>query len=160
MNRILVFLFVLCSIKYCIAQSVSPEVIGSAGNTFTNGSNQLDWTLGEPTISTFNNGSNLLTQGLHQDNLIITSIDNIENNYGFNIFPNPSIDFVQIHFENANENNVIELFTNEGKLILTQSSNFNTLSQIDMSNCGSGTYLLKIQPINSLGKSYKIVKTK
>ncbi len=160
MNRILVFLFVFCSIKYCIAQSVSPEVIGSAGNTFTNGSNQLDWTLGEPAISTFNNGSNLMTQGLHQENLSITSIDNIGTNYGLIVSPNPLIDFVQIHFENSNENNVIELFTNEGKLILTQSSNFNTLSQIDMSNYGSGIYLLKIKPTNSIGKSYKIVKTK
>ncbi|MES2286984.1 MAG: T9SS type A sorting domain-containing protein [Bacteroidota bacterium] len=160
MKRILFSLILFCSVQYSVAQSLSPQIISSAGNSFTNGSNQLDWTLGEPTTSTLNDGTNILTQGFHQSNLNITSVDNFDDTYALTIFPNPAIDLIQIQFEKANENNLIELYSTEGKLLLTQSSNYKTLCQIDMSMYDIGTYLIKINNKNTKGRSYRVVKLK
>ncbi len=160
MEKILFSLILFCSVHYSDAQSLSPQIISSSGTSFTNGSNQLDWTLGEPTTSTLNDGTNALTQGFHQGNLNITSVDNFDDTYGLTIFPNPAIDLIQIQFDMSNENNLIELYSAEGKLLLTQSSNYKTLCQIDMSKYDIGTYLIKINNKNTKGRSYRIVKLK
>lgn len=160
MKRILFFLFVFLAIKNSGAQSLSPEIISSAGNSFIVGTSQLDWTLGEPVTSTLINGSDVLTQGFHQDNLTVTSVDNSNASYGYTVFPNPAMDFIRISFEKANDNNVIELYSSDGKLLLSQTSNSNSLSQIDMSSYDSGTYLLKIRNADTKGKSYRIIKLK
>ncbi|MES2397542.1 MAG: T9SS type A sorting domain-containing protein [Bacteroidota bacterium] len=160
MKRILFSLILFCAIHYSIAQSLSPQVISSSGTSFANGSNQLDWTLGELSTSSLTNGSNSLSQGFHQDNLNVTSIDNFDDTYGLNIFPNPAIDLLNIQFEKANENNLIELYSIDGKLLLIQESNYATLCQIDMNKYDIGTYLMKIHNKNTKGKSYRIVKLK
>ena len=46
------------------AQSVTPEVVASAGETFSNSSLTLEWTLGEIVTETFV-GTIVLTQGFH-----------------------------------------------------------------------------------------------
>ncbi|MFC2176342.1 hypothetical protein ACFLR1_05175, partial [Bacteroidota bacterium] len=52
-----------------MSQSISPEVIASAGGHFDNGTTQLSWTLGEVAIDTYDNGTNIITQGFHQTQL-------------------------------------------------------------------------------------------
>lgn len=160
MKRILFSLILFSAIHYSIAQSLSPQVISTSGASFANGSNQLDWTLGELSTSSLTNGSNSISQGFHQTNLNVTSIDNFDDTYRLTIFPNPAIDILQIQFEKANEKNLIELYSTEGKLLLTQESNYATLCQIDMSKYDIGTYLVKIHNKNTKGKSYRIVKLK
>jgi hypothetical protein len=76
------------------------------------------------------------------------------------VFPNPTADFIQVKFEKGNENTTIELFSVEGKLILSQQTNSNTTSQIDMSTYSNGTYMLKIKNKSSKDKSYQIIKLK
>jgi len=160
MIRILFSLILFFAFQYCIAQSLSPLIISSAGNSLTNGSNQLDWTLGESTTYTLSGVTIVLTQGFHQSNLNITSVDNFDDSFGLTIFPNPAIDHLQIQFEKASENNLIELYSTEGKLLLTQESKYTRLCQIDMSKYDIGTYLIKIHNKNTKGKSYRIVKLK
>lgn len=160
MNRTVFFLILFYIVQQGVAQSLAPVVLSSAGSSFTNSSNQLDWTLGEPATSTLNDGTDISTQGFHQSNLNITSVDNFDTNFGITVFPNPAIDLLHIQFEKINENNLIELYTSDGKLILTQSAGNKILCQIDMDKFDNGTYLVKIYNKNTLGKSYRIVKLK
>ena len=127
------------------AQTLTPQVLSTAGTSFVNGTNVLDWTLGEPATFTLDNGTNLLTQGFHQNDLLITQVENLDNSFGVTVFPNPTADFVQIQFDKATDNNVIELFSVEGKLLLSETKNATNISQINMSNYANGTYLLKIK---------------
>lgn len=58
------------------AQSVSPEVISSAGDYFEGANASLSWTLGEIATETFSNGSVTLNQGFQQPfPLLIHGID-------------------------------------------------------------------------------------
>ena len=139
-----------------IAQSISPDVIATAGTTFTDGTSQLDWTLGETTTATFNSGSDMLTQGFHQPELLVTNVDNIDNT-SVSVFPNPTLTFLNVQLT-AFENTIIELYSIEGKLLETQVAS-STNMQIDMTNYSAGTYLLRVNTAKGKTSTYKISKT-
>ena len=154
-KTITITLFLFClALTELKAQTLTPTVLSTAGTSFVNGTNVLDWTLGEPATNTLDNGTNLLTQGFHQNDLLITQVENSDNSFGVTVFPNPTANFVQIQFDKATNNNVIELFSVEGKLLLSETKNATTISQINMSNYANGTYLLKINK----NKTYQIIK--
>src|SRR5687768_6749716 len=59
-------LSILFQVQFCLAQSLSPKTIASAGGVFTAGGNSLSWTLGEPFHTTLSAGGVILTQGFQQ----------------------------------------------------------------------------------------------
>ncbi|HMQ77825.1 MAG TPA: BspA family leucine-rich repeat surface protein, partial [Flavobacteriales bacterium] len=76
MNRLRSFLLtlgLLAATWAANAQSVSPTVVANAGGTGTAGNMTLDWTLGEPMVTTLDNGLLVLTQGFHQPGGVLTS---------------------------------------------------------------------------------------
>lgn len=154
MKKILL-LFTVLSSNVTIAQSNSPDVIAAAGTTFTDGTSQLDWTLGETTTAIYSSGSDMLTQGFHQPNLMITAINTVENT-SVSVYPNPALTFLNVQLTNF-ENTVIELYSIEGKLLTTQLANNNIL-QMDMTDYSAGNYLLRITSSNGKISSYKISK--
>ncbi|MCB9184283.1 MAG: PKD domain-containing protein [Flavobacteriales bacterium] len=64
--RTTILSFTLLSSALLSAQSITPSVVGTAGGYGTAGATTLNWTVGEMSVSTLNNGSNILTQGYHQ----------------------------------------------------------------------------------------------
>jgi hypothetical protein len=100
----------------------------------------------------------LVTQGFHQSNLTITAIDKLDNKIGITIFPNPTLDIIQIKFEKVNENNVLELYSVDGKLLLTKNASTDIQLQLDLSAYNSGTYILKIKNKKVQLRSYQVIK--
>lgn len=159
MKKILI-LVIAISVKTLAAQSVSPEVIATAGTSFNDGISQIDWTLGEPVTSTFTSGSEMLTQGFHQPNLLTTSINNVETNYSLLVYPNPSIDFIQLQFQNLKEAVTVDLLSSDGKLLQSKTSNTSSVLQMDMTKYTAGTYLLSVKDSQSKIKTYQVIKLK
>jgi hypothetical protein len=65
MKKLIVILFMLIP-GLISAQTISPEVIASSGNYFSNSAGSLSWSFGEPIIKTFDKSEAALTQGFHQ----------------------------------------------------------------------------------------------
>jgi hypothetical protein len=132
------------------AQSISTEVIASSGEHFENGSVQLSWTLGEIVVDTYNSGGNILTQGFHQPELLITSIEELsELDLTVNIFPNPAADFINIEFTGNKTDMIVELFDMRGKEVTRLDlSAYQMETGINVSNIGSGGYLLRLTEEN------------
>ena len=61
----LLFIFVIFP-AFIFAQSVSPEVVASAGDYYENANVSLSWTLGEIATETYSTGNIILTQGFQQ----------------------------------------------------------------------------------------------
>ncbi len=156
----LFLLFLCCCLKFLPAQSLSPNVISSSGTSFNNGTSQLDWTLGEPITAAFNSSGTAITEGFHQPDLVVTSINNMESCYTVNVFPNPAIDVLQIQFHNLNETVFIELFDAKGKLIRSEQINSSAALLMDMGNYSAGTYLLSLKSGQSKSKTFQIIKTR
>jgi hypothetical protein len=76
MKKINSLLLVLIVPAYMLAQSVSPQVVSSAGDYYEGTNASLSWTLGEIATETFATGNVILTQGFQQPfSIILAGID-------------------------------------------------------------------------------------
>ncbi|MBN2174991.1 MAG: hypothetical protein JW731_12730 [Bacteroidales bacterium] len=76
MKKIKALLLVLLIPVFVISQSVSPQVVSSAGDFFEGTNVSLSWTLGEIATETLSNGNVILTQGFQQPfSVILAGID-------------------------------------------------------------------------------------
>jgi len=142
------------------AQSVTPEVVASAGEHFDNGTIQLSWTLGEVMIDTYDNGTNILTQGFHQPMLTVTSIEENLSNIRMNLYPNPTSEFLNIELGNNDKDINLQLFDMNGKLIHRDVITANTNNFVlPMNAVATGKYLVQMQSQDGkLNTTHQVVK--
>ncbi|MDH7447655.1 hemagglutinin protein [Aquimarina sp. 2201CG14-23] len=67
----LMLLMILLVVVNATSQSIERQVIGSAGTTLSNATVTLDFTIGEPVITTITNGTAIVSQGFHQGSLML-----------------------------------------------------------------------------------------
>jgi hypothetical protein len=72
---------------------------------------------------------------------ILTGINNIKNS-NIKIYPNPTNNFINIEGLTKNENNTIQIFDVQGKLVITK--NITEKGTIDLSELNKGVYVIKI----------------
>jgi len=143
------------------AQSISPQVIASAGTHYTGSNAQLSWTIGEPVITTVSNGSNIITQGFHQTLLNVTSVEE-QSVAGINVtvFPNPTSDVLNINLTNNLKDLQMDLYDMSGKLLQARkigAAEGNV--QISMTEYARANYLLRLYSIDgSVNYTYKVQK--
>jgi hypothetical protein len=128
------------------SQSISPEVVATAGEHYQNGTSQLSWTLGEVMIDTYSANGNTLTQGFHQTQLTLTSIE--ETNpftLDVNIFPNPTSQFLNIDISGKHENITASLYDMNGRLLMQEGLMKGQNSvKLDLSRLAMASYLLTV----------------
>jgi hypothetical protein len=139
------------------SQSISKQVIGTAGKTQTNSNLKVSWTTGEPVVGLMTAGGNQLGNGYYpamdlqaldiEDNLIDLQIK---------VYPNPTTHFLYVSHPELNSF-FIYLVDLNGKLIY--SGNINKEEPLDISNYSIGIYIVTIENKESNKKNnYKIIK--
>lgn len=143
-----------------MAQSISPEVIASAGEHFDNGTVQLSWTLGEVMIDTYDNGTNILTQGFHQTELTVTAIEREVVDIDMSIYPNPTSEFLNIDFGRNDKDINLQLYDMGGKLIHKDVINaYQTKYVLPMQSVATGKYLIQMQSEDGkVNTTHQVVK--
>lgn len=143
-----------------MAQSISPEVLASAGEHYDNGTVQLSWTLGEVMIDTYDNGTNILTQGFHQTELTVTSIEEDLAEMRLNLYPNPTSEFLNIELGNNEKDINLQLFDMSGKLIHKDVIKaYETKYVLRMNAVATGKYLIQMQTEDgSMNTTHQVVK--
>ena len=144
----------------CVAQSISPEVIASAGDHYDNGTTQLSWTLGEVVIDTYDNGSNILTQGFHQTQLTVTSIEENLADVRMNLYPNPTSEYLNISLRNNEKDINLQLFDMTGRLVHKDVINaHDTKYVLPMQSVATGKYLIQMQTEDGkMNSTHQVVK--
>lgn len=145
-----------------IAQSISPEVLSSAGRSFRGVSIQIDWTLGETAITSLQTPYQQITQGFHQPHHAITN-DLPEKAGQIIVFPNPTQDVLQVEMLFIQDRHVhIQLYDVSGKLLWTREvSGQSILQEVNLSTYPNGNYLLCFSiDQNEFSQSFKIQKVK
>ncbi len=142
------------------AQSISPQVFGSAGNYYAVGGNSLSFTIGESLTTTLTNSSYKITQGFQQPSYMATAITEVENPvYDLTIYPNPTSNVITI-LNNGN------IFSNNTKLFLIDVLGRKLIEQqlnseqtiIDLQQIVAGTYFIVIDENGFDSFTHKITK--
>lgn len=158
-SLIFLILFIHTLTLTLFSQSVSPEVIATAGQHDANASNQVSWTLGETVITTESNSSNILTQGFHQSDLIINAIEE-EDPFGIKVYPNPVADQFTIEVTGSNQPLDFRLIDMKGEILLGGRLD-PTLGnrQVSVEQLSLGNYILQVSnPAATQKQSFKIQK--
>ena len=150
-------LILLCLPMIGFGQILSPSVVSSSGDSYSNGGVIMDYTLGEIVIETFSNNANILTQGFHQGDLkVTTAVVNLD--IKTRIYPNPTTNFIIIELE-KNVNADILVYDINGKIVIKDKLNDERQKQLDFSFLTQGNYLLHIN-IADKQSVYQINKSK
>lgn len=154
---LLITVGVFCGFASLLAQSLTPQVIASSGTIYSNASSSIEFTIGEVATSTLTAGGNTLTQGFHQPEIRFASLEDYSNNYAFNLYPNPTEQFITV--ESTKEDDMqVHLYDANGKVILV-SSVFQQKITVDLQTLAAGSYILMVtkksgEPLHS----YTVIK--
>ncbi len=131
------------------AQTVQNQVIASGGGNSVSGNIDMEFTIGEPVIETFETPGLVLTQGFHQPSLVLTLIEEPDMLTDINIFPNPVRDELTIDIPaDYNSKILYRLFDLNGKLL--QSGEFYSGSNfLEMQAYATASYVLIITDTSS-----------
>ena len=124
------------------AQVLSPQVIASAGNSFSSASARMEYTIGEVVTSTLSGASNTLTQGFQQPEIKILAVENYTDLYTFNLYPNPTEQFVTIESSKEDEMQV-HIYDGNGKAIQV-SGIFSKKVTMNIELLAAGAYFMVI----------------
>lgn len=143
-------LVLLCSVMWIYnlnAQSVSPQVIAPAGESFRGNTAQIDWTIGELAITTLQNSEGLVTQGFHQSNLIISSINKLPKEIGdIQVYPNPTTELLnmKLNFKQNRRFNIRLFDLNGASVWEIQNEGSQFQQSKSLNNLPNGNYFLHI----------------
>ncbi len=144
-----------------LSQTLSPEVLATSGDYFSNVNNSLSWTIGECITETYSNSNNILTQGFQQNKFTITTSLDENTNSAISVFiyPNPASAFLNIKTVSASLRKLkVDLFDISGKLV--HSEIFQNTVQLNISEYSNSAYILKVyDDDNTLVKIFKLQKT-
>ena len=147
----IIFLLLFCTGMK--AQSVSADVIASAGNYFSSGGTSLSWTIGESVIETFSTSTAHLTQGFQQPVLVVSGMDEADE-VRINIFPNPTTGIINFETGNTIEITSVNIHSLQGQLVSSFAMQENSC---DISSLPAGVYLLQIKTTQSV-ITYRLIK--
>jgi len=150
-------LILLCLPMIGFGQVTTPSVVSSSGDSYSNGSVIMDYTLGEIVVETYSNSTTILTQGFHQGVLkVTTGVVNID--IKTKVYPNPTTSFLIVELE-KNVNADILVYDINGKIVIKDKLNDEQKKQLDFSFLTQGNYFLHIN-ISDKKSVYQINKSK
>ena len=156
MKKTILF-FVLSVPFFGGAQTISKQVIGTAGKTQTNSNLKISWTTGEPVVGLMTAGGNQLGNGYYPAmDIQALSIDDITLNVEIKVYPNPTSQSLYVSHPELNSFG-IQIVDLNGKQVY--SGTISKDQPLDVSNYSQGMYLITIENKEANKKNtYKIIK--
>jgi hypothetical protein len=136
------------------AQLITPTVIASQGDYFSNADGSLSWTLGEIMTETYTTSTIIFTQGFQQPlrTTLVPSVPDV-----FSLYPNPFHYFINITLSLSDGQ--LQVFNVLGQYIGNWAL-YPGKNEIDLNGLAIGMYVATIITSNDgIKKSYKIIKS-
>lgn len=154
MKQLILFLLVT-TIGY--SQTISKQVIGTAGKTQSNSNLKVSWTAGEPVVGLMTAGGNQLGNGYYPAlNLQALSVEDNVLDVQIKVYPNPTSQSLYVSHPELSSFG-ITIFDLNGKQLY--SGTINKEEPLDVSNYTQGMYLVTVENKETQKKNtYKIIK--
>ncbi len=135
-----------------LAQDTVQYDLGNAGGDFLSANTRASSTIGEVATETFVSSAHSVSQGFHQENLLVDRINEIFlNDYSIRVYANPVNENLTIEADVLNkEFRIIDI---DG-LIRLNGYVISELQQIDFTGLPAGTYFFQVEK----HKTHKIIK--
>jgi len=154
---IIAFLFALTAFSQT---AIKKSSIDSGGASVTNGTTSVFYTIGEVAVQEYTQGATHISEGFISKNLL-TSLgisDDFSLLEGVNVYPNPSVDFVNISFSDE-AIYTLSIFDALGKKIDEISTEKTNLHSINITDFSIGLYMIVIKnQANKQYNTYRIIK--
>ncbi len=151
----LIFILLVSTLSF--SQSISKQVIGTAGKTQTNSNLKVSWTTGETVVGLMTAGGNQLGNGYYPAmDIQALSIDDVSLNVEIKVYPNPTSQSLYVTHPEYNSFS-IQIADINGKQIY--SGTIEKEVPLDVSSYSQGIYLVTIEDTTNHKKNtYKIIK--
>lgn len=144
MRRSILPLLLLAILPLAPCALHAQEVIASTGNSFSNASGSLTFTVGEVVIETHSIGGIIITQGFNQPaDDFTTGLPAPAAATGVTVFPNPTRNELFIDLGTARPGWTGSLFDLCGRLVITNPLML-ARNTLDLSDLANGTYNLRL----------------
>lgn len=141
-------------------QSLSPEIISTAGESESSADIALSWTIGEVVTTTYSADDLILTQGFHQSEVVVVPIgEQTIEGLSLDVYPNPASQRLMIERQGSDkETMLLEIYNMEGVKVLTEKLMKGDKRKIlNINDLPSATYILRMTQDNKF-RSFKIIK--
>jgi hypothetical protein len=146
-----------CFLLLTVLSVTAQEVVSTQGDSYSNASGSIDFTVGEVITATETNGASDITQGFHQTNLNVLGVDDHFPSYEAIIFPNPTEDILNIRTSTF-EDVTYTLYDVQGKLVM-QNKLVAEQTPIQLVHLAAGGYSLVLNNSTQKLKTFRLIKT-
>jgi len=136
--------------------ATAQEVVATQGDSYSNGTANIDFTIGEVVINTGTDGTNDITQGFHQTNWNFLGVEDHAPSYEATIFPNPTSEVLNIRTSTF-ENVTYTLYDAQGEMVM-QDKLLANQTPIQVSQLAPGAYSLILNSETQKLKTFKLIK--
>jgi hypothetical protein len=142
------------------AQSLSPQVVSSAGGKMQSSTIRLDWTLGETAVARWNTPNGFTTEGFHQPVLEVSLLPEYSTPK-VSIAPNPVQSILNVQLKEASQKALfVQLVDVQGRVIVQRTSLGLGNTELNMSDLPSGIFFLQVLQQNGKTlEAFKVIKT-
>ena len=150
-RKLIVVLFAVTRSYLSSAQTITPSILNSAGNSVSISGNVYEWSIGElALVNTYASGNIIVTQGVLQpDSIPHTGLTQLSVFQDVKVYPNPAINSILVAFSSQQAGIVTLTIEDEtGRNIF--SSNYNKsevrfMESVPLSRVPAGYYLLTLK---------------
>lgn len=153
MKKRTLFLFSLLSTIAVSAQ----EVLSTQGDSYSNASRNIDFTIGEVIINTGTDGTVDFTQGFHQTNWNFVGMEDYSPGFEASVFPNPTSEVLNIRTSSF-ENVRYTLYNAQGKLLIQDILSAEQ-TPVKVCQLAPGSYSIILNNQTQNLKTFKLIKT-
>jgi hypothetical protein len=147
-HLLLILLSTLC------LKASGQQLLSAAGTSFTGGEIHASWSFGELAIESQQLNDLHVTQGLHQANLLLESIDEPAEENSAQLYPNPTNGVVHLNLDENTDVERLTILNSQGVEILSLA---HKNKKIDLSDQPDGLYFIQIESENHK-RNYQIIK--
>ena len=158
----LISIIFLIMLTFCTvsAQTIDRQVITTAGNTISNDSHILTFTIGEPIVGKIQNNATIINQGFlaaaNSDSTL--SVDDQLLDTTIKVYPNPVTENLSIDLKDTGGEAKVTIYTMTGQLVKSKKLKAQNNS-LNISQLKNGLYLVSlIFTDHKTIKTFKIIK--
>jgi hypothetical protein len=162
MKPTILFLSALLFFACKVFSQSDPSVISAGGGTNNTNGISLEWTMGEPLVTSASTSSKLITQGFHQPLIVVSKPvmnNNIATLFVSSVFPNPVQSILNVKLT-AGLKGLISLVDLQGNVMFSEqvSTKSNTV-RINMERFLPSVYVLNVRDATGrVIESHKVIK--